>query len=86
MNIFTFTKNWQKEFLKLDILTQNRIIDKLQFLKSIDNINPFLKVLIWFEPATHRLRVWDFRIILQQIDTTNFLIIDVWTRGNIYKW
>lgn len=85
MYSFIFTKIWEKEFLKLDTLSQNRVIKKLQLLKESDDINHYLKTLVNFTPATHRLRIWSIRVILQKTDETTFYILDIGYRWNIYK-
>lgn len=81
---FIFTNNAKKEFEKIDKNTQARILDKLKFLKDINNISNFIRPLVNFKPATHRLRVWNFRLILQK-DKDTFIVFSVWNRWNIYK-
>ena len=85
MNNFIFTKKWLKEYNKLAISNQKRIFNKLTFLKNHDNINLILKNLEWFFPVTHRLRVWNLRIILEKKEDNLYYIIDIWNRCDIYK-
>lgn len=85
MNKFIFTKKWKKEFNKLDKKYQNRIINKLSFLKNHENLLLVLKSLENFNPATHRLRIWDIRVILQKINDNEYHVIDLWHRWSIYK-
>jgi mRNA-degrading endonuclease RelE of RelBE toxin-antitoxin system len=85
MNDFIFTKKWLKEYDKLSISNQQRIVNKLKILKNYDDLNLILKNLEWFYPATHRLRVWNLRIILKKINNNLFYILDVWNRWDIYK-
>lgn len=84
MNKFIFTKKSEKEFLFLDKEIQNRVLKKLLFLKNIEDLSAFLKVLVNFSPATHRLRVWNYRLILKKEDT-NYIILSIWIRWSIYK-
>jgi len=84
MNNFIFTKKWKKEFEKLDKINQNRIINKLKFLKNSINLWLTLKSLENFGCTTHRLRIWNLRIILKK-DINNYYILDVWNRWEIYK-
>jgi len=76
MYIFSFTKNGEKEFLKLDNQDRERILKKLKFFKNEKNINHYFKHLTDMKPATHRLRIGAIRIILQKIDEENFYILD----------
>ena len=85
MNNFIFTKKWLKEYNKLAISNQKRIFNKLTFLKNHGNINLILKSLEWFLPATHRLRIWNLRIILEKKEDDLYYIIDIWNRWDIYK-
>lgn len=85
MYSFVFTKKWEKEFLKLSSMDKERIIKKLRYLKTnLDNSNN-IKSLIDMNPATHRIKIWSIRIILQKIDDFTFHILDIWYRWDIYK-
>lgn len=81
---FIFTKNWEKTFNNLTLENRNRIIKKLQSFKSVDNIFHFLKSVYDLNPATHRMRIWKFRLLLN-IDWKNIYILKVWNRWDIYK-
>jgi len=87
MNSFTFTKTAKKAFLKLPNDAQERIILKLKSLKSHPDILRNLKTLFNYEPATHRLRVGRYRLILEQAKASKsgveFLVLDVGDRKNI---
>lgn len=85
MNTFIFTNKWKKEFEKLDKINQIRIINKLKFLKKYDSGCLILKSLEWMDPATHRLRIWNLRVILQKVSNNEFHILNVWNRWDIYK-
>lgn len=82
---FIFTKSWEKEFLKLWSQDKDRVINKLKILTSNSNLNHNFKLLTDMLPATHRLRIWNIRVILEKIDDTTFHILDIWYRWNIYK-
>jgi len=83
---FIFTKNWKKSFDKLENNYQDRIIKKLTSIKQSDDIFVYLKKIENLLPATHRLRVWNIRVILE-FDKINmsFYVLDVWKRWDIYK-
>jgi mRNA-degrading endonuclease RelE of RelBE toxin-antitoxin system len=85
MYSFIFTKIWEKKFLKLWSQDQERVLKKLKTYKNNWNLWNNFKSLIEFLPATHRIRIWNIRIILQKIDEKTFYILDVWYRWDIYK-
>lgn len=85
MNSFAFSKFAKKNFGRLEAHIQERIRAKLKELKTHQYIESVLKPLTDFGPATHRLRVRDYRVIVQQISETDFLIIDVGHRSNVYR-
>jgi mRNA-degrading endonuclease RelE of RelBE toxin-antitoxin system len=85
MYSFIFTKFWEREFLKFDIQNQERILKKLKIFKNNWNLWNNFKSLVDMLPATHRIRIWNIRIILQKIDEKTFHILDVWYRWDIYK-
>jgi mRNA-degrading endonuclease RelE of RelBE toxin-antitoxin system len=82
---FIFTRFAQKKFLKLEKATQERVSAKIQELKQHEEIAAALKPLTNFAPATHRLRVGAYRLILQRISETDFLVIDIGHRSQVYK-
>lgn len=86
---FIFTKFAERKFLKLPNSTQRRIGEKLQELKGHEDIFSALKRLHHFEPATHRLRIGSYRLILelktQSKNTAAFWILDVGDRKEIYR-
>lgn len=89
MNNFVFTNYGKERFLDLPKPVQNRINKKLKSLKAHDDIVAVLKRLHHFEPATHRLRVGTFRLILELRKQTSgemlFFILDVGDRKDIYS-
>ncbi len=82
---FVFTKNGEKQFLKLDNQDKERILSKLKYFKNNLDYNNNLRILNDMKPATHRLRIWNIRIILEKINDCNFHILDIWYRWDIYK-
>lgn len=81
---FIFTKNSKKEFEKINIQDRDRIVKKLTEMKKVDNIYDFLKSVYDLEPATHRLRIWNFRLLLLVKDK-DILILKIWHRKEVYK-
>ena len=89
MNSFVFMVQAEKKFLKLSQKTQERILGKLKELKNHPDIFTVLKKLIDFKPATHRLRIGNYRLILMLSNTDQsdfeFLILDAGHRKKIYE-
>jgi len=85
MNNFIFTKNWEKAFLNLDKIEQERVIKKLKLFKDDSILWNNLKSLTNMSPAPHRLRIWNIRVILKKIDENTYYILDIWYRWDIYK-
>lgn len=81
---FIFTKNSLKEFEKINTTDRERIIKKLTELKVVDNIYDFLKSLTNLEPATHRLRIWNYRLLIS-INEKDVFILKIGHRKEIYK-
>jgi mRNA-degrading endonuclease RelE of RelBE toxin-antitoxin system len=81
---FIFTKNWEKSFTNISLENRNRIITKLKSLKNVDNIFHYIKIIYNLEPATHRMRIWNFRLLIS-IEWNTIFIYKVWNRGDIYK-
>lgn len=63
--MFQFTKYSEKKFLKLDKNLQTILREKLEEIKATKNLSQ-LNTLKNLEPATHRLRIGDYRLILEQ--------------------
>lgn len=89
MNQFIFTKKAEKRFLDLPKSIQKRILVRLKDLKQHEDIFSILKRLYHLEPASHRLRVGNHRLILelreQNKKETSFWVLDVGDRKDIYK-
>jgi mRNA-degrading endonuclease RelE of RelBE toxin-antitoxin system len=84
-NTFHFSRHAEKRFKRLDKKMQDRLRLKLRDLKSHENIEAVLKHLTAFEPATHRLRLGDFRLILQKLSDHEFLVLDIGHRSTVYR-
>lgn len=84
MNTFVFTVDAQKKFQVLEISVQRRIFSKLRELKKRECLVSVMKRLHDFWPATHRLRVGNYRLILAQKSENEFLVLDVGHRRNVY--
>jgi len=87
MYSFTFTKKAEKKFRKMDSIFQKRLIEKLKFLKEAEDIFNYFWKLENLPPYTHRLRIWDMRILFTQNenDLNNFYIVELWKRWDIYN-
>lgn len=86
---FVFTKYAEKQFRKLPMSVRNRIISKLKLLKEHPDIFSVVKVLNDLVPATHRLRVGSYRLILelkqQKKEQVVFWILKAQHRRDVYK-
>ena len=84
MATFIFTKYAEKHLHALDTKVQNRILLKLKELKKHKRITTILKPLRDVKPATHRLRIGDYRLILQQEEEETFVVLDIGHRSKIF--
>lgn len=86
---FVFTKKAKKRFLNLPKSAQKRILEKLKKLKDHEDVFSVLKRLHHLEPASHRLRIGHYRLILelkkQEKSVTRFFVLDVGDRKDVYK-
>ena len=74
----------EKELQKLDPSTKETIVKKLAELKHWNLLEKHLKQLHNLEPATHRIRIGHYRLIVKKTDTT-ILVYTLWHRKDIYK-
>lgn len=84
-NTFIFTKLAQKKFLRFEKAVQERIREKLLELTHHEQIDAALKVLTDVEPATHRIRIGQYRVIVQRTSEREFLVLDLGNRKDIYR-
>lgn len=86
---FIFTRHAERSFYRLPKSVQNRILEKLKEVKKHDDILSILKRLHHFEPATHRMRIGLYRLILElknrKGDEFEFWILDIGHRKDIYR-
>lgn len=86
---FIFTKHAERTFYRLSKNIQKRILEKLKEVKKHDDILSILKRLHHFEPATYRMRIGFYRLILelknQNGDEFEFWILDIGHRKDIYR-
>lgn len=89
MVTFIFTKHGEQSFLKLSKSVQGRCFERLRELKSHEDIFSVVKRLHHLEPATHRLRIGNYRFILelrtQKKNAVEFWILDTGHRKDIYR-
>ena len=85
MHVFIFTEKSKKEYFKLDEKIQVQIREKLEFLKSISKIETSLKQLKNLNPATHRLRVGSFRLILKRESSEVWVVLKIGHRREVYN-
>lgn len=89
MVTFIFTKQAAKAYEKLPKTVRVRVIEKLKELKIHDDIFSILKRLESFKPATHRLKIGNYRLILELREQTDkdsiFWILDIGHRKDIYR-
>lgn len=79
---FVFTNQAHREYQKLDAVAQVQIRKKLEKIKVWASYH--LKPLTNLEPATHRLRVGDYRLLLRDCGEY-YEVLKVWHRSKIYK-
>lgn len=79
---FNFSIKFEKQFDKLDILTQKRIINSLERIR----IRPYYFVKKIVGTKFFRLRVGDYRIILKILNKKlKIFVLELGHRKNIYK-
>lgn len=86
MATFFLTRHAQQNLEKLQPSVRERIMKKLIQLRTHPDIFVVLKPLHDFAPATHRLRIGPYRLILELIKNAppEFWVIDVGHRKDIY--
>lgn len=89
MVTFIFTKQAKKAYERIPKTIQARVIEKLKELKNHGDIFSILKRLENFKLATHRLRIGNYRLILELREQTDkdsiFWVLDIGHRKDIYK-
>ena len=84
-NIFIFTKSAEKKFRRMERKAQEHVRLKLREMRSHEHVDAVLKRLTNLEPATHRLRIGQYRVILQRMSEHEFHVLDIGNRSDIYR-
>lgn len=84
MVVFSFSNVAHRQFMKCDPQMQKRIIEKLHAWKSHPSFSSVLEPVINLEPATHRLRIGDYRLLLRK-DGDDCFILKVGHRRDVYQ-
>jgi len=77
----------RKKLFKMNSLLRVRMVQYIDKLESFDDLIKKLdiKKLKWYENK-YRLRVWKYRILFEKYeDKLIILVIDIWSRWDIYK-
>lgn len=84
---FYFTKRAKRDFQKFPPETQLRILQKLKQLKPHNDIFKVLCTVKELPPATHRLRVGAYRLVLELVNPKiqEFEVLKVGHRKDIYQ-
>lgn len=82
---FFFTKESYKLFAKLEPGVYDRIQRKIKWLKKHPDPRSVLYPLEGYEPASYKLRVGNYRLILHHMSKREFVIVDIGHRREIYK-
>lgn len=89
MNIFHFTIDGKKTLEKLPKEIQERVLNKMITIKKHPNIFSIVGTLTDYAPATHKLRVGNYRAILKLVlnsRTQNYFeVLEVGHRKDIYR-
>ncbi|MDP4008463.1 MAG: type II toxin-antitoxin system RelE/ParE family toxin [Candidatus Peregrinibacteria bacterium] len=89
MNTFQFTKKGKKSLRELPKDMQKRIEERLHWLKSHPDIFSVIETLQDYYPATHRVRVGNYRVLVHhesQAKSNNlFYVLKIGHRGGIYR-
>ena len=64
MVAFSFTNAAERQLQKFDPQTQQRILKKLSELKTHPSLLTVLEPVSNLEPATHRLRIGEYRLLV----------------------
>jgi len=81
--MFIFSKYSQKLLSKLNEDKQHQIISKLKEIRETWNFGN-IKTIKSLKNATHRLRIWEYRLLLLK-EKESFFIVKLWHRKDIYK-
>jgi mRNA-degrading endonuclease RelE of RelBE toxin-antitoxin system len=86
---FIFNKDSKRKFFDLEPAIQERVRQKLIFLKNHPNIYSVLVKVESIKNVTHRLRIGNIRLLLNQISfrktDVEFFVVDIGHRREIYR-
>ena len=83
---FIFTKYAKKQWGKLSPQDRERVGEKLVFLGASENFSAHLKKVHHLEPATHRLRVGNYRLLLEcDFSLDESLVLKIGHRREVYR-
>ncbi len=85
--MFVFTKQAQKQLLKLDIRIQNQIKQKLLMLKINKPLfSQNVKNIANMHPITHRIRIGSYRLLLYfDANKKTYIVLKLAHRKEVYK-
>lgn len=84
MVVFSFSNVAHRQLKKCDPQIQKRIVEKLHQWKDHPSLSSALEPVFNLEPATHRLRIGDYRLLLRKDDQHCF-ILKVGHRRDVYQ-
>jgi len=80
------TKQADKKRRKLPLETRKLIKEKLYILETWNFQSLDIKRLQWYKQEIYRLRIGKYRVIFEkQDDKLIILVLDIWSRWDIYK-
>lgn len=89
MVTFVSTKNFEKKYEVLSAEDRSRIEEKLRYLKSHPSIFTVIKRIENLDPATHRVRIGNYRILLrleqENSNSITFILLKIGHRREIYN-
>lgn len=84
MIVFLFTKKSEKELFGFDPAIQKYLIDGLREAKDPAILESGSKVVHGLSPATHRLRMGNYRILYER-DGDSVTILKIGHRKDVYR-
>ena len=84
MIVFRFTKTSEKELYSLDPKIRTHITESLTHMKDPQLLGLHSKRVVNLLPATHRLRIGNYRLLYSRKDDT-VLILTIGHRKEVYK-
>ena len=84
MIAFRFVKTAEKAFMKFDPQIQEYLIEGLKTLKDPIILKAASKPVLELSPATHRLRIGNYRAIYR-MDGNNAILLKIGHRRDVYR-